>query len=81
MGSFFSNTKNELLHRNFSRISLKVTIFFLYFYKLGNPIFKEYLTVAASVKPNKVTLITEPNETLFCIIFNVNRQSYIQKCS
>ena len=81
MSSFFSNTKNELLNRHFLRILPKLTDIFLYFYNLGKPIFKEYLTMAASGITNKSTLIVEPNQTLFCITFKVNRQNYMQKCS
>ena len=81
MSSFFSNTKNELLNRHFLRILQKLTDIFLYFYNLGKPISMEYLTVAASGITNKTTLIAEPNQTLFCIIFKVNRQNYMQKCS
>ena len=33
--------------------------------------------MAASGITNKTTLIAEPNQTLFCIIFKVNRQNYM----
>lgn len=55
MSSFFSNTKNELLNRHFLRILPKLADIFLYFYSLGKPIFKEYLTMAASGITNKTT--------------------------